>query len=234
MEETEVKETQYIQIKFDGHGLIRTCFKTEIDNGIIQVPLGNATTDATEFNNVYSEVIRIADAINIGKLPNKYVLSSDNYIKASISNKEIEYVKVISYVLMGIVSLYLIIRFKLNGLKAAIMSLGYVGLITIIIKYTNIIITLNAAIALLGVIIINYLFINKLLKKVKNGSDVKVAYKHSMKELYVTIVPLCVISVIFTFMYSTIISSIGMVIFWGLFIQTIYDCLLMLVLEPNK
>ena len=231
-EETPV--TQYIQIKFDGQDLIKTCFKTEIDNGIVQIPLGNASTDSEEFSNIYSEVSRIADSINMGKLPNKYELSSDNYIKSSITNKEITYIKIIAYVLVAIISIYLIVRFKLNGLKAAILSLGYIGLLIIIVKYTKIIITINAAIALFGVVVINYVFVNKLLNKIKNGSDIKVSFMHSMKELYLAIIPLCIISVIFTFMSSTIISSIGMILFWGLFIQAIYDCLFMLILNPCK
>jgi len=77
-------------------------------------------------------------------------------------------------------------------------------------------------------------FNNKLLLKVNNGADVKIAFSHAIKEMYFTIIPVCIIAIIFTFMHSTIISSIGMVLFWGLFIQALYDCLLILVLNQKN
>ena len=224
----------YIQIKIDGQAILQTYFGQELANGVIQIPVGNATEDTTQFNNVFSEVSQIAESLNSGKLPLKYSLGSDNYIKSSIDNNTIRLVKIAFAVIIVIVSIYLIIRYRLNGLKAAIMCVGYIGLLIIIIKYTRIIITVNAAIALLGTILINYLLVNKVLYKIKQGSDIKISFRHSLKEVYLVIIPICVISVIFTFMYSTIISSIGMVLFWGLFISAIYNCLLMLILRPNK
>ena len=73
-----------------------------------------------------------------------------------------------------------------------------------------------------------------LLQKINNGADVKISFLHAIKELYITIIPVCIIAIIFTFMHSTIISSIGMVLFWGLFVQAIYDCVLLLLLNEKK
>ena len=243
--ETETAETEetnessepqttinYIQLKLDNQALLKTYFGQELANGMIQIPVGSATTDVNEFSKTYKQVAQIAQIVKSEKLPLTYKLSSDNYIQSNIDKNNL-ILKIGFAVIIFVVSLYFVIRFKLNGLKSAIVSIGYVGLIIIILKYTNVIITLNSLIAFLSVIAINYIFNNILLQKISNGADVKVSYLHSIKELYMTIIPVCIIAIIFTFMHSTIISSIGMVLFWGVFIQAIYDSLLILVLNEK-
>ncbi len=248
VESTEVQETEetqetteneepettinYISIKLDGQTLIKTYFGQELSNGTLQIPMGNATTDLNSFTDTFKQVTQIAEILKNESLPLSYKLVSDNYIQSNINIKNIV-VKIAFCAITAIISLYFIIRFKLNGLKVSILSFGYIGLLIIIIKYTNVIITLNSLIALIGVIAINYVFNNILLNKINNGADVKISFLHAMKELYLVIIPVCIIAIIFTFMHSTIISSIGMVLFWGLFIQALYDCVLIFVLNEK-
>ena len=54
------------------------------------------------------------------------------------------------------------------------------------------------------------------------------ALKETLKEIYLSIVPVCIIAVIFTFMIETVISSVGMTLFWGLLIQVILSLLTLL------
>ncbi len=80
----------------------------------------------------------------------------------------------------------------------------------------------------MSVILINYVFSLKLLDKLKSGSNKKVALINSMKELYLAIVPVCIIAVIFTFMSGVVINSIGMMLFWGLLVQAITSLVVLL------
>ena len=96
------------------------------------------------------------------------------------------------------------------------------------LRYTNVNITLNSLIAFIAVIAINYVFSIKLLSA---GNDSKAVFANTIKELYLMIIPVCIIAIIFTFMSSLVISSVGMVLFWGLFIQAVYNALLILVLD---
>ena len=52
-----------------------------------------------------------------------------------------------------------------------------------------------------------------------------------MKEYYLLIIPVIVISVIFTFATSVAVSSIGMTLFWGLLVGLVYNWLVVLVLK---
>lgn len=234
-EESAEAETtiNYISIKLDDQTILKTYFGQELPGGTLQIPIGNATTDVDEFSEVYKQVTQIAEILRNESLPLTYKLVSDNYVQSNIDiNNNI--IKILTAITIAGISLYFIIRYKLNGLKSSIIAIGYIGLLILVVKYTNVIITLNALIALFGVIIINYIFNDNLLQKINSGANVKIAFIHAIKELYFTIIPVCIIAIIFTFMHSTIISSIGMVLFWGLFIQALYDCLLLIVLNEKK
>lgn len=224
---------KYISIQLDNQPILKTYFGQELANGTLQIPMGNATTDINEFSKAFKQVNEIAQIVRTEKLPLTYKLTSDNYVQSNI-NKNNMAIKVVFAIALCATSIFLIIKYRLNGLKSAIISIGYIGLLIIILKYTNVIITLNSLMALLCVIIINYIFINYLLQKINNGAGVKVSYIHSIKKMYITLIPVCIIAIIFTFMHSTIISSIGMVLFWGLFVQAIYDCLLIAILNEKN
>ena len=71
-------------------------------------------------------------------------------------------------------------------------------------------------------IILNMVFLVNLLKRLSKESISK-AYNETMKIYYLSIIPFGVVAVIFTFMSNITIGSIGMIIFWCLFIQVIYN-----------
>ena len=70
-----------------------------------------------------------------------------------------------------------------------------------------------------------------MLNGLKNISNTKAVFGKAMKELYLTIIPVCIIAIIFTFMSGVIISSIGMVLFWGLLLQAVYNTLVIFALD---
>lgn len=140
----------------------------------------------------------------------------------------IKIAKIVVFALIAITSLYMIIKFKFEGLKTAIFSISYIAILSIIVRYTNVVITINSIIALLAVIIINYVFNIKFLQGMSKENNKKIVLANTMKEIYLTIVPVCIIAIIFTFMSSVIISSIGMILFWGLFVQALCSLLVLL------
>lgn len=217
----------YIEIKMDDQTLARTYFSEEIATGTIQLSMGSSTQDYEEYKNVAKSVKMISDIVNQDTMPLAYKLSSDNRIGSVITQDFMLKLGIASAVVIGLISIYLIIKYKFNGLKSAILSIGYIGLITIIVRYTNVIITINSLIAIVAVVVLNYVFNIKYLKELTIDGDKKKSFVQSIKNIYLTVMPLCIIAVIFTLMSSVVISSIGMILFWGLFVQAIYSCLLL-------
>lgn len=212
-----------ISVQFDDQTLITTYFGEALETGSIQIPLGDPALPGEDLYDVTYRIGRLAEVINTEELPLVYELTSDRYIKSEIT-EDVKFIFNITFaVAILAVSIFMIIKYKTNGLKQSIISIGYIGTLLLIMRYIGIIFTYNSVIALLAVVLINYVFSIRLLDKLKEEKNRKVVLKEKMKELYLAIVPVCIIACIFTFMSSVIISSIGNVLFWGLLVQAVFS-----------
>lgn len=221
--EDGTETTKYVSIMLDGQSILTTYFGEELSDGVIQVPLGETTEDYQEYLAIVHSAEELALIINGENMPVAYTLSSDNFIQSEISENNIYIVKIIFSICIILISIYMIIKYKIKGLKSAILCIGYAGLLILTIKYTNVYVTLNSAIAYLLMICINYVFTIKLLDNLQEGMHVKEALLKNMKETYLTIIPVIVVAFVFTFMASISINSIGMMLFWGIIIHAIYN-----------
>lgn len=211
-----------VELKLDNTTLLSTYFGEELNQGMLQITMGSATTDYETFSKSYESARDFANIANYGRTPNKLVLASDNFIQSQITSEIITYAKIAFAIIILVLSIVLIIKYKLDGILCAISSVGYIAILLLLLRYTNVTITLNSVLAILGVVAVNYVFIfNFLRKKVSDSS--KHAFVETMKKLSLSIIPLWVIAIIFTFMTHIVISSVGMVLFWGLFAFYIYN-----------
>lgn len=230
LDETGTETIKYISVNLDGQELLTTYFGEEVNNGMIQIPMGEVVTESTAFNDTRDRVQRIAEVVNGDMMPLAYTLSSDNYVKSVITDEMIFIAEIVFAVVIALVSIFMIIKYKLKGLSLSIISVGYIALLTLVMRYTNVTVTLNGLVAFISVIAINYLFDIKMLNGLKDISNTRAVFGKTMKELYLTIIPVVIIAIIFTFMSGVVISSIGMVLFWGLLLQAVYNALVIFAL----
>ena len=228
VDDTGAQTAKQVAIKFDEETLIETYFGETLEDGAVQIPIGEPISDHEEYYQAGSSLQTICDIINDERLPLSYVLSSDNYVQSSITDNTLVIMNVIVAVVILVVSIYMIIKYKLNGLKQAILSVGYVAVLLWVVRAVGVTLTVNSLIACGVVILINYIFGMKFLKYVKDGKSNKESLKLALKELYLSIVPVCVIAVIMLFMSSLIISSMGMMLFWGLLVQVLFSVLVLI------
>ena len=228
VDDTGAQTAKQVAIKFDEETLIETYFGETLEDGAVQIPIGEPISDHEEYYQAGSSLQTICDIINDERLPLSYVLSSDNYVQSSITDNTLVIMNVIIAAVIFAVSIYMIIKYKLNGLKQAILSVGYVAVLLWVVRVVGVTLTVNSLIACGVVILINYIFGMKFLKYVKDGKSNKESLKLALKELYLSIVPVCVIAVIMLFMSSLIISSMGMMLFWGLLVQVLFSVLVLI------
>ena len=127
-------------------------------------------------------------------------------------------------VIVAIALIYLIFKKKLSGLMAAISYVGFVAVGLLVIRYTNVMISLESIVAGCVILAINYMIIYTLLKI--NETDVELknkAYKDAFKSIIMKTIPIFIISIVFVFVRWTKISTFGMTMFWGLFLSIIYN-----------
>lgn len=214
-----------VEVRLDGQRLINTSFKEPISSGTIHVPLGNPTTDYNESYQLIQSVQEVSDLLNEEKLPLVYKVTDEVGMQSLVTKNTTNIATICYAVIVLIISLYLIIKFKFEGLKHAIFNVGYLATVLILFRYTNVVITFNSVIALIALIVINYIFSIKFLNKFNEEKNRKIALKGALKELYLAIIPVVIIAIIFTFMSAVVINSVGMTIFWGLIVQALFSLL---------
>ncbi len=216
-------ETKYIEIKLDDTTLTKTYFGEELAGGYIQIPVSQNITDADTLNNSMKSANAIAILLNSGNMPNEYVLESDDFLQSTIDNEVFDYIKLAIIIVLAIISIILIIKFGVNGIIGAILNIGYLGTVSLAMRYTGVIITISSLITMIGVIAINFGFMYILLSFMKKGSKAKYAYLEAMKKFYLSIIPIGIVAFVFTFMQNASVIGIGMILFWGLIVQALYS-----------
>lgn len=230
VDESGNDQTDYVSVRFEGQAILSTYFGEELTTGILTVPIGDPTTDQAQYTTLIEQASRIAYILNTGKLPLKYTLVSDNFINSMITEKVIFVASIVCVLVILIISAVLIAKYKLNGLILSLVSIGYIAITALLLRYANVLITLNCIYSIIVCALLNYLFIIKLLRKLKDN-NLKVAFKEVMKEYYLQIIPVIVLAVVFTVISTVSVSSIGMTLFWGLLTGVIYNTLVIYVLK---
>ncbi len=225
---------KYVSVQIDDSTFSTTYFGEEMKNGTLQIPIGQATTDVSEYSEIIEELSRLVNVLNSGELPVVYALNTDNYIQSNITNNDINIYKIVFAVCVVAISIYFIIRYKAKGIIALISSIGYIATYVLIIKYTNVSVTINSVFAFVGMIIANYIFMANYLSRLNKNENPSEAFNSSMKKYYLNIIPVCVIAVIFTFVGNVIINTIGMTLFWGLILHALYNVIFTRTLYLSK
>ena len=221
-EETTTEEhTKEIAIKVDDSTLLTTHFDEEISNGILQLSVGSSSNSTNEeLQEYYEQANSMAALLDSGKLPIVYEIEQNKYVQSDITNQEIVIAAALGIVVLTILMIVMIIKNKEKGILASISLIGYIAVLTIVLRYTNVIISIEGISAIIFSIILEYVFLQSALnKKQQEFWNVYVKYIW-------TLIPIAVISVVFALATWLPISSFGMVMFWGIVVKFIWNAII--------
>ena len=227
--ETSSKTEKKISLKIDDSELMSTTFDEPITSGKIQLSVGTATTDSTTLKGYVEQAQNVATVLDSGKLPVKYDMEKNQYILSNITEQDLTYVAVTIAIIAIIAIIVLIIKYKTNGLVAGIAYTGLVALYLLLIRYTNVVISIDSIFAITMMLAFNYIFTIILLSSIKKmkAENVENAVQKSVTETYKKffsrIIPVCILAIVFCFIKWTPINSFGMITFWGIVIIAIYN-----------
>ena len=223
LDEEGNRTNKVITLEIDGVKLLETAFTSEYNNNILQIPIGEPLNTSEDILVLLEQAEIYATVVDTGVLPLEYHLSSDNFIHSPITDDIRNIVLIVFAAVLIVFAVLFIVKFKLNGLYASLLNVGYIALVVLVIKYTSILITIPASLAIIAGIVINMVFMYMYLNRIKNDVTSKEAFKEVFKKVYVAIVPLIIIAIIFTCIGNAVVGSIGTVLFWGILIQLIYS-----------
>jgi len=232
------EEESKVIVSFDGDSIAEVSYEDLLLNGkTLRVTTGKGLTSDSEINSQINIDTIASKLATIGKMPVVYTITDEVFVQNDLEN-------IISYIILGLiaictlVSLILIIKYRLRGLLGVIGFITNISVFLIIIRLTDIQISLNSFAGMLGLIILNMVLISNILKYVKNKDKV---FSENIKDAYLktldTIVIMLIVLVILAFSSMTVINTTGLLMFWG-WIVTVFGNLIftvpMLSIVTNK
>ena len=214
-EDTEKSTEKKVSLEVDGQELINTSFDEVIKTGAIQLAYGQPSTDNNQINENANKANKVAMILRNRVMPIEYDVSENEYILSDITQDVLLKIEIAIAVIALIALFILIIRYKMDGLLAAISYIGLAGALLLIIRYTNTILSLEGITAIVLTLILNYICIQKLLKTK--------SLKETYKDFFIKIIPIIIVSIVFCFINWLPINSFGMVMFWGIVIIAVYN-----------
>lgn len=232
--DTQTK-TKEIRLCIDGQTILTTYFDEEITDGLIQLSVGSTgnNTTTSELQNYLLQAQAMATILNSGNMPLTYTMEQNKFIASDITMSVLQIVGYIGLAILGILVIYMIIRYKKEGFFLGFSLIGYVAVLLLTIRYTNVMVTLDGMLATALVTLLNFWFLIKLIKQGKEIEDAKVAFQKEVKYMVWMIVPLAIMAIVFSFAKWLPIFSFGMIIFWGILVSIIYHAIITRVLWEN-
>lgn len=221
-------QTKKINLKIDETTLATTYFTEEISNGTLQLTLGNPTTSAQTLNESIREASYISILLNTENLPVTYEMEENRYVKSDLVLENFYIPMIVLAVIALVAIIYLIVRYKKNGLLCAISSIGYVAVLLLAVRFCNVVITLEGIMGILIATIINYIFVIYLIDLIKNSKtktqeEASNCFKTALLKAIFILIPVAITSVILCFANWLPIYSFGMTMFWGVLISVLYN-----------
>lgn len=220
-EENKEKQKQ-ITMKLDEQEILTTSFDETIKTGTLQLSIGASATDSKTLQGYAEQAGTMASVLNSENMPVKYDISQNEYILSDVTSQDLQYIKLAVVIAIAVAIIILVIRFKMNGLLAGISFIGFTAIYNILLKYTNVALSIQGIFGIAIILVLGYIFINMILTKIKNSKEemtkeeINKLIKESYKEFFIKIIPICIAVVVFCFTNWMAISSFGMVMFWGI------------------
>lgn len=218
-EESEEDAQKEITLAISGNNIVTTSFEDPIEDGVIDLSMNAASKDSEEINETLKTTSTIVTLLESGEMPLIYKITENQYVTTDISDNLIRNTIIIAGTILAILLVFMVVKNKLKGLLGVISYIGFVATYLLLIRYTNVAISVSGAIAIAIVCIINYLFSMKLLSTNKDN------YKQEYIKAIIKMIPIFIISIVFIFMKWVPLSSLGMLLFWGIGLISLYNIL---------
>lgn len=223
----EEKTEKTITMKIDDEEIMSTGFEEPLKTGKLQLSVGQASTDTDTLQGYIDQATNMATVLDAGNMPVKYSVDENEYVATDITQNELQIAK---YIAIGIIALALIvlcIKYKSNGIIVAISYIGLFALLMLLIRYANVVIAIEGLFGIALVLLLEYIFVSKILNKMKHQTNENVRVNQILKETYkefvTIIIPIAIAIITFCFIKWIPISSFGMIMFWGISLILIYN-----------
>lgn len=221
--------TKKVKMSIDDQTIMTTYFGEEMTDGIMQIPLGT-TTDATDIQNYLKQASNISVFLNTEPLPIKYSVDINRFEYSDITENTLKIATIVLASIFAIMLIYMIIKYKANGILGALANVGFLALLLLAIRYGKVTLTITGIAGIAIATIIEYVITMLVIKQYNKDTDEATVNKNVnnvMSNSAKTIAPILIMSVIFALIKWEQIASIGMVLFWAILLMIVYNAIIL-------
>lgn len=185
-----------------------------IEKDKIKVKIGSQTTSTATLNNNAAAAAELATLISAGKYPIKYEIGENKFVYSDITEENIFYFAMIAVGTIVLMAIVFTISYKGKGLLVGISMVGFTSTLLLILRYANVSISIDGIAALILIAEIDIRISQLILDEGRN-----IDYKN----IFLDLVPVIIISLVFSFAEWASLSSFGLIMFWGLLLIALYN-----------
>ena len=225
-------KSRQVVLKIDDTTMMTTSFTEVIDNGILSLTIGSSK-DNDEIQTYVYGGDNLAAIIENEAMPLQYEIKGNTYVASEVGTSNIKIIVYVEIAIALVISLYLIIRYRVKGIMATILSVGYVAALLLVIRYANVVLSIEGILAIALSFVVNTVFnimlLNRIKEKNMTAEEKKQKYNEALKRYSLSIIPIVIIAIVCCLVNWDAIYSFGMVMFWGIIIKhniqfNIYKC----------
>ena len=220
-------ESKYVDkqviIYLDDTELLTTDFDTVVSNGQLPLTLGDLSDDQDQYNSAKN----LAAIMENKPMNDQYEVTGNTYVAAPVENNT---VKVLIYVEIAIalfIALILIVKFGYKGILASVINVGFVAILLLVIRLTNVKLSIDGIMAIeAGYIlqaIYSFMICGLLKNKDLSTKELKEGATKILKQFVLIVIPILILSVVCCLAEWAAIFSVGMIVFWSIVIALVYN-----------
>ena len=227
---SEKKGTE-VTLNIDSSKLLSTTFTEVIDNGRITLTLSSSSSsDSSSKDELYS-TYNLAAIMENDPLPVEYEISGNTYVASEYSSNDMKILIYAECFVALVIAIVMILLYHGQGLMQAIISVGYIAILLIVLRLTNVVLSMEGIIAIGVGYVVNAIFSFMIAsemysKKELNKKQRARITKNVAKKYSLVLIPVIIIALVCCFVNWTSIFSLGMILFWGILISWIYNILI--------
>lgn len=194
-----------------------------IEGNKIRVLMGSQTSNTTNLNNYLAQAAEISMMENSGKYPISYEIVTNRYEFSNITKTDLMYFALAIAIILLVILLVYCIIYKSAGILASFSFIGFVAVFSLLLRYTNVAISIEGISAIIITILLNLKLNQELLSRTKKINMVKEAMKATYKNIFLMIIPIMILTIVFCFAKWSSLNSFGLIMFWGIILVAIYN-----------
>ena len=207
----------------DDTELLTTDFDSVVSNGQLPLTLGDLSEDADQKNSAKN----LAAIMENKPMNNEYEVTGNTYVAAPIENNTVKVLIYVEIAIALVIALILIVKFGYKGMLASVINVGFVAILLLVIRLTNVKLSLDGIMAIEAGYILQAIYSFMICGLIKNKDLSKKELKEGatmiLKQFVLIVIPILILSVVCCLAEWAAIFSVGMIVFWSIVIALVYN-----------